>query len=87
MHVVIYSDHSYRGGHHFGKIPLYRKSELEKMRRGGTHKSKISKDWIVDVCNYDPKPYAYKDYWECPACYWKGPAVAKLQTNVRARKR
>ena len=71
MHVVFYSDKKYRGGHYFGKVPLYRKSELKKMARSGTHKSKISARWTIDVCNYEPKPYAHVEYWECPECYWR----------------
>ena len=70
MHVVFYADKKYRGGHYFGKIPLHSKHELEKMRKSGTHKSKISDDWTIDVCNYDPKPYAHFEHWECPGCYW-----------------
>jgi len=41
------------------------------MQRSGTHKSKINKDWIADVYNYDPKPYAHAEHWECPSCYWR----------------
>ena len=70
MHVIFYEGKGYRGGHYFGKIPLHRKSELEKMRRSGTHKSKMTPTWTVDVYNYDPKPYAHLEYWECPECYW-----------------
>lgn len=35
MRVICYRDHTYRGGHYFGKIPLYRKGALEKARQGG----------------------------------------------------
>ena len=70
MHVVFYADRKYRGGHYFGKIPVHSKDELAKMSRSGTHKSKISDTWTVDVYNYDPRPYAHFEYWECPACYW-----------------
>ena len=71
MHVVFYANKKYRGGHYFGKVPLYRKSELGKMQRSGTYKSRLSATWIIDVCNYDPKPYAHFEYWECPNCYWR----------------
>jgi len=70
MNVIRYTDKTYRNGHYFGKIPLYSQKELARMRRSGTHKSKISDDWEVDVYNYDPKPYAYSENWECPSCYW-----------------
>jgi len=39
------------------------------MQRGGTHKSKLSPNWVV--YNYDPKPYVHFEYWECPNCYWR----------------
>jgi hypothetical protein len=55
-------------GYYFGKIPLYRKSELEKMRHGGIRKSKIGSIQI-DVYKYDPTPYKHVEYWECLACY------------------
>jgi len=68
MHVVFYADKKYRGGHYFGRIPLHSKRELDKMHKSGTHKSKIG-GITIDVCNYDPKPYAHFEYWECPNCY------------------
>jgi len=70
MRVVFYANRKYRGGHYFGKIPVYSKSEMTKMSQSGTHKSKISDTWTIDVYNYDPKPYAHFEYWECPNCYW-----------------
>lgn len=69
MRVILYQDHSYRGGHHFGKIPLHRKGEMEKALKAGTRKSKIG-NMTIKVLKRDPKPYAYVEYWECPKCYW-----------------
>jgi hypothetical protein len=58
-----------RGGHYYGKLPLYSKAELEKMRRSGTKKVKLWADAdMVSVYRYDPKPYAQIPYWECSAC-------------------
>ena len=68
MRVVVRPDRTIRGGYYFGKIPLYRKSEKKKMLEGGTHKSKIG-SMRFDVFNYDPKPYAHAEYWECPSCF------------------
>ena len=59
-----------KGGYYFGNIPLHRKSELKKMSQSGTHKTKIG-SMEFDVCNYDPKPYAYAEFWECEKCYQK----------------
>jgi hypothetical protein len=61
---------SIKGGYYFGNIPLHRKSELKKMSESGTHKTKIG-SIELDVCNYDPKPYAYAEFWECDTCYKK----------------
>jgi hypothetical protein len=69
MKVVLYKDRSYRGGHYFGKIPLHTKKELNKALKAGTHKERIG-DWEIKVLNKDPRPYKYKEYWECPKCYW-----------------
>lgn len=69
MRVILYTNGTYRSGHYFGKIPLHRKSELNKMKKSGTHVSKIG-DISFNVYNYDPKPYKWVEYWECPKCYW-----------------
>jgi len=68
--VIVYKDRTYRGGHYFGKIPLYTKEELNKALKVGAHKGKIS-NWEINVLNKDPKPYKYEEYWECPKCYWR----------------
>ena len=68
--VIVYKDRTYRGGHYFGKIPLYTKKELNKALKVGTHKEKIG-NWEINVLNKDPKPYKYEEYWECPKCYWR----------------
>jgi hypothetical protein len=69
MKVVLYKDRTYRGSHYFGKIPLHTKKELNKALKAGTYKERIG-DWEIEVLNKDPKPYKYKEYWECPKCYW-----------------
>lgn len=66
--VIIYTDKSYCGGHYFGKIPICSKKEQEKSQKAGTHKSKMG-GHILNVCNYNPKPYKNLEYWECPKCY------------------
>ncbi len=66
--VIVRADHTYRGGHYFGKIPLYRNAEMTKALKSGTHTSRIGGQ-VFEVLNYDPKPYAHDEYWECPACY------------------
>ncbi len=66
--IRVRSDGKIIGGYYFGKIPLHRKSELEKMRRSGIRKSKVGPIQI-DVYRYNPKPYKHVEYWECLACY------------------
>jgi len=68
--VIVYADKGYRGGHYFGKVPVYSKRELKKMEKGDTHVSKVG-DFEMNVYNYDPKPRDYFEYWECPRCYWR----------------
>ena len=68
--VIVYKDRTYRGGHYFGKIPLYTKKELNKALKAGTYKEEIG-NWEINVLNKDPKPYKYEEYWECPKCYWR----------------
>ena len=68
--VIVYKDRTYRGGHYFGKIPLYTKKELNKALKAGSHKKKIG-NWEINVLNKDPRPYKYEEYWECPKCYWR----------------
>jgi hypothetical protein len=70
VRMVVHPDGTPSGGYYFGKIPLYRKSEKKKSYESGTHKSKIG-SMRIDVFNYDPKPYAHEEYWECPTCYRK----------------
>ncbi|MDO8521735.1 MAG: hypothetical protein Q7S08_00415 [bacterium] len=90
---IVYNNRKIRGGHYFGKIPLYRKSEMNKMGRSGAHKSKISRTWTVNVYNYDPKSYAHFEYWECPQCYWhptmKASPIqqAAIKATLKKRKR
>jgi len=69
--VILYKDRSYRGGHYFGKIPLYTKQELKKALGAGTRKERIC-ELEIEILKKDPKPYKYEEYWECPECYWRG---------------
>lgn len=70
IRVFLYSNRSYRGGHYFGKIPLYTKKEINKALKSGVRKSKIG-SLEIEVLKKDPKPYDSSEYWECPKCYWK----------------
>ena len=68
--VILYKDETYRGGHYFGRIPLYTKKEFRKAMKAGTKKEKID-NWEINVLKKDPKPYKHIEYWECPKCYWR----------------
>jgi len=68
--VILYKDKSYRGGHYFGKIPLYTKKEISKALKAGVRKENIN-GFTFEVIKKDLKPYAHKEYWECPKCYWQ----------------
>ena len=70
-HIIVYTDRSYRGGHYFGKTPLFTKEEWTKAHKFGTHTSTIA-GIEIQVMNKDPKPYKHIEYWECPRCYWGG---------------
>jgi len=67
--VILYKKKTYRGGHYFGKIPLYIKEEIRKAMKAGTKKEKID-NWEIEVLKKNPKLYKYEEYWECPKCYW-----------------
>jgi hypothetical protein len=68
-HVKIYNDHSYRGGHYFGKVPFYSEKALNESFKAGSHESKIL-GRSFQVMNKSPIPYKFEEYWECPKCYW-----------------
>ncbi|MDO8618193.1 MAG: hypothetical protein Q7N87_04910 [Candidatus Uhrbacteria bacterium] len=68
MHIILYDDRTYRGGHFFGKIPLHRKKEIQKAMQSGTRRVKFGK-LVMNVLKVDPKVYAYAEYWECEKCY------------------
>ena len=70
MWVMLYKDKSYRGGHYFGKIPLYRKREMNRALKAGTRKSKIG-SMVIEVLKRSPRAYTHAEYWECPRCYWQ----------------
>jgi hypothetical protein len=72
------------GGYYFGKIPLHRKSELEKMRRSGVRKAKVG-PMQISVYKYDPKPYKHIEYWECLACYRGQPSPSRNVSALRKR--
>jgi len=64
--VIWYNDRTYRGGHYSGKIPFYKKGDIDfkdvkKVKVGGLE---------MNVLQNLPKPYKYEEYWECPKCYW-----------------
>jgi len=69
--VILYKNKSYRGGHYFGKIPLYAKEELHKVFKMGTRKKHIGK-LVIEVLKKAPKSYKYEECWECPGCYRRG---------------
>jgi len=84
IHVIVYSPAAsgildswsrekkdYRGGHFFGKLPLYTKKEEARAHSFGFTKELFGKT-EVRVMKKDPKPYGYVEYWECPKCYWQG---------------
>ena len=43
MRVIVYKNRAYRGGHYFGKIPLYKKAELQKAIKAGTRQTHLGK--------------------------------------------
>ncbi len=59
-----------RGGHYFGKVPVFSKVEMAKAMKSGTTKVMVG-TFEMNVLNIDPKPYRYFEYWECPKCYWQ----------------
>ncbi len=67
--VYLYTNKTMRGGHYFGKVPLYTKAEIMRASKGGTHKEFVG-DWEMNIMNIEPKPYGHTEYWECPTCYW-----------------
>jgi len=71
INLIMYKDHSYRGGHYFGEAPLITKKEWARVSKFGTRTSMIG-DWEIQVMKKDPKPYGHVEYWECPTCYWRG---------------
>lgn len=69
IEVILYKKGFYRGGHYFGKIPLFTKREMRRMIHAGTRVAKLGSRHI-QVLKKDPKPYDYTEYWECPECHW-----------------
>ena len=70
INLIVYQDRTYRGGHFFGKIPLFSNKALRKAMEFGTHASKLG-GATIQVMNRGPKPQRYEEYWECPRCYWR----------------
>ena len=68
--IILYSGGKYRGGHYFGKIPIYTNKAWKEAINAGTHKSKLMGK-MINVMNKDPKPYGYAEYWGCSKCYWR----------------
>jgi len=69
MRVISYIDRSYRGGHYFGKHPLFTDEALAEAHKAGTHEE-VMGGRVIHVMNKNPIPYDYAEYWECPKCYW-----------------
>lgn len=69
--LIRYENHSYRGGHYFGKVELCTKKEEARARKFGTT-MRIIDGMEIHVARKDPKPYSFYEYWECPKCYWGG---------------
>ncbi|OGD65593.1 hypothetical protein A2215_03175 [Candidatus Berkelbacteria bacterium RIFOXYA2_FULL_43_10] len=66
--VQLFPSGKYIGGNYFCKIPLCTDEEEEKSRKAGTTKERFG-NYVFEVCNKDPKPYAFAEYWECDKCY------------------
>jgi len=70
IHVIVYSNKKYRGGHFFGRMPMYHKTEMRKAMKSGTRSVTIH-GLMMKVFKVEPKPYTKTEYWECPKCYWR----------------
>jgi len=63
INVILYNDKTYRGGHYFGKVPLYDKNSYKNT----TTEIDRNTGWKI-VSGLTVKEWA--EYWECPKCYW-----------------
>ncbi len=70
IHIIQYTDRSFRGGHYFFEIPISTKTEWERVLKAGTHTYKRD-GFEFEIINKEPKAYKYVEYWECPKCYWR----------------
>ncbi|MFA6547399.1 MAG: hypothetical protein WCT11_00450 [Candidatus Magasanikbacteria bacterium] len=62
INVILYSDKNYRGGHYFGKVPVYDENSYKK----ATVKVEKKTGWrIVSGLKIKEKI----EYWEWPRCY------------------
>lgn len=66
--VILYIDHTYRGGYYFFKIPISSKAEWAKAHKAGTRNMMLG-NVKVQVLKKDPKPYRHIEYWECSDCH------------------
>lgn len=64
IRLILYHDRTYRGGHYFGGIPIYRKRDLRTA--ASTYDKKLN-GWVLRGI----KPIRHVEYWECPQRYWK----------------
>lgn len=71
MKVIVHIDKTYRGGHFFGKIPLYTHMAMREADKAGYAEEKLGA-LAVRVMKKDPVAYKQVEYWECPKCYRRG---------------
>ncbi len=67
--MILYADKSHRGGHFFGKVPLYTDAALREALKAGYREVGLNGK-MLRVLKKDPKAYKYAEYWECSKCYW-----------------
>ncbi|OGZ44111.1 MAG: hypothetical protein A2756_05485 [Candidatus Ryanbacteria bacterium RIFCSPHIGHO2_01_FULL_48_27] len=83
MQILTFNNRTYTGGHFFGKVPLFRKSEWSKSLKAGVRKQRMG-SMMVNVLKKDPKPYKFAENWECERCYQRGWILEKKYPNHRA---
>ena len=65
INLIIYTDKHYRGGHYFGKIPLYTKKAWDEALKLGTDEIKIG-NTVGQVLRKDPRSYKRLEYGNAP---------------------
>ena len=71
MHVIVYTNRKYRGGHYFFDVPVYEDGAWERARRRFGEKTVKIGSLVATMLKKEPKPKSHFEYWECPKCYWK----------------